>query len=34
MHIAKMNISLQHNKGFQWFKSDSLFFKGYFYIDD
>ncbi|UAM98469.1 asparagine synthase C-terminal domain-containing protein [Polaribacter litorisediminis] len=29
-----MNISLQHNKGFHWFKSDALFFKGYFYIDD
>ena len=28
-----MNITLKHNKGFQWFKNDSLFFKGYFYVD-
>jgi asparagine synthase (glutamine-hydrolysing) len=28
-----MNITLKHNKGFKWFKNDSLFFKGYFYID-
>lgn len=28
-----MNITLKHNKGFKWFKNDSLFFKGYFYVD-
>jgi asparagine synthase (glutamine-hydrolysing) len=29
-----MNISLQHNNGFQWFKNNTHFFKGYFYIDN
>ena len=32
--MDKMNVSLTHNKAFTWFKSDSLFFKGYFYVDN
>ncbi|ARV16678.1 asparagine synthetase B family protein [Polaribacter sp. SA4-12] len=28
-----MNISLTNNKAFKWYKKESLFFKGYFYID-
>ncbi|PQJ82584.1 asparagine synthetase B family protein [Polaribacter glomeratus] len=29
-----MNITLKHNKGFEWFKNDSFILKGYFFIDD
>ena len=28
-----MNITLKHNKGFKWYKNDSFYLKGYFYID-
>jgi asparagine synthase (glutamine-hydrolysing) len=28
-----MTITLKDNKGFQWFKNNTIFFKGYFYID-
>ncbi len=28
-----MNITLKNNSSFKWFKNDTLFFKGYFYVD-
>lgn len=29
-----MDITLKINKGFNWFKTATIFFKGYFYVDD
>ena len=29
-----MNITLKNNKGFNWYKSATIFFKGYFFVDD
>jgi asparagine synthase (glutamine-hydrolysing) len=29
-----MNIALKNNLGFKWFENNTLFFKGYFYVDD
>jgi len=29
-----MKITLKNNKGFKWFKTETLFFKGYFYHND
>ena len=29
-----MNLTLKNNLGFNWFENNTLFFKGYFYVDD
>ena len=29
-----MKVFLKYNKGFQWYKKDTIAFKGYFYVDD
>lgn len=29
-----MKIFLKYNKGFKWYKSNTIYFKGYFYIDN
>ena len=29
-----MNLTLKNNLGFKWFANNTLFFKGYFYVND